>query len=80
MGGCLVPVCIPIRDFSSVPAGTERNIQLLLPANLFTFFFFFFFLRGGLSFFFLALVMCWTRIWLSQGLDLVVDLLSAGWN
>uniref|UniRef100_A0A2N9IYE3 Uncharacterized protein n=1 Tax=Fagus sylvatica TaxID=28930 RepID=A0A2N9IYE3_FAGSY len=28
MGGCLVPVCIPIRDFPSVRAGTERNIQL----------------------------------------------------
>ena len=28
MGGCLVPVCIPVRDFPSVPAGTERNIQL----------------------------------------------------
>jgi hypothetical protein len=26
MGGCLVPVCIPVRDFLSVPAGTERNI------------------------------------------------------
>ncbi len=26
--GCLVPVCIPVRDFPSVPAGTERNIQL----------------------------------------------------
>ncbi len=27
-GGCLVPVCVPVRDFPSVPAGTERNIQL----------------------------------------------------
>ena len=28
IGGCLVPVCIPVRDFPSVPVGTERNIQL----------------------------------------------------
>jgi hypothetical protein len=28
MGGCLVPVCIPVRDFPSFPVGTERNIQL----------------------------------------------------
>ena len=28
MGGCLVPVCIPVRDFLSVLAGTEQNIQL----------------------------------------------------
>ena len=27
IGGCLVPVCIPVRDFPSVSAGTERNIQ-----------------------------------------------------
>ena len=27
-GGYLVPVCIPIRDFPSVSAKTERNIQL----------------------------------------------------
>ena len=25
--GCLVPVCMPVRDFPSVPAGTKRNIQ-----------------------------------------------------
>jgi hypothetical protein len=30
MGGCLVLVCIPVRDFSSVPAGMERNIQLCI--------------------------------------------------
>ena len=27
-GGYLIPVCIPVRDFSSVPVGTEQNIQL----------------------------------------------------
>ena len=27
-GGCLVPVCIPVRDFPSIPTETERNIQL----------------------------------------------------
>ena len=25
--GCLVPVCIPVRDFPSVPTGTKRIIQ-----------------------------------------------------
>ena len=24
---CLVPICMPVRDFPSVPAETERNIQ-----------------------------------------------------
>ena len=24
--GCLIPVCIPVRDFLFVPAGTERII------------------------------------------------------
>ena len=28
MGGCLVLVCIPVRDFPTVPIGTEWNIQL----------------------------------------------------
>ena len=28
MGGCLVPVYIPVRDFPFVPARMERNIQL----------------------------------------------------
>jgi hypothetical protein len=27
IGGCLVPDCILVRDFPSVLAGTERNIQ-----------------------------------------------------
>jgi hypothetical protein len=30
MGGCLVLVCIPVRDFSSVSAGMEWNIQLCI--------------------------------------------------
>jgi TATA-binding protein-associated factor Taf7 len=25
--GCIVPVCMLVRDFLSVPAGTERNMQ-----------------------------------------------------
>ena len=28
MGGCLVPVCIPVRDLPFVPTGMEWNIQL----------------------------------------------------
>jgi hypothetical protein len=30
MGGYLVPVCIAVRDFPSVSAGTEQNLQLCL--------------------------------------------------
>ncbi len=30
MEGYLVPICIPVWDFSSVPAGTKRNLQLCL--------------------------------------------------
>ena len=29
-GGCFIPVCISVRDFPSVLARTERNIQLWL--------------------------------------------------
>ena len=34
MGGCLVPVCIPVRDFPSVLDGTEWNIQLCLEQSV----------------------------------------------
>ena len=29
MGGCLILVCIPVRDFPSVPAGTEYTTMVL---------------------------------------------------
>jgi hypothetical protein len=38
IGGCLVPVCILVRDFQSVPVGTERIYNYALnpraPINL----------------------------------------------
>ena len=34
MGGCLVPVCIPVQDFPSILDGTECNIQLCLEQSV----------------------------------------------